>query len=183
MDYIRRHAVIIRELYNQGEPFYLMGHSFGGILAQELALLLEPRGVILLNTVRSGSELPTTLSLLRRIPIYQLLLKEGVKRSYFLWGETDGYNTPEERHLFYEMTDRHSDYYFRWAVRHIVHWEGGVGLSCNVLRLHGDLDRVFPIKYITDPAVISLAAGSHIMVKGLAEEVSQHINEFLSTDT
>lgn len=158
---------------------YLMGHSMGGIIAQEMAARTPIKGIILVSTIAAAGELPPTLAIMRSLPAYQLLLREVVKRTYWLWGEKDGYNTADERQIYYDMTDKLSDYYFRWSVQQLVHWTiDPESITCPILRLHGTADRVFAHKYISLHNTNLIAGGSHIMIKSMPSTLSPIIADF-----
>lgn len=176
--YVDRHVALIKQSHTASEPFLLLGHSLGGILAQEIAQRLAPAGLILVSTICQQAELPPTLAVLRKIPAHKFWRRDLVKRSYIVWGERDGYNTPTERSQFYEMTDSHSDYYYSWAVQRIINWPGDIPSKCPRLRLHGDADYVFPLKYVRDTTIEVIPGGSHIMVKSQADVISTHIRAF-----
>jgi len=51
--------------------------------------------------------------------------------------------------------------YLKWAVKEMVCWDQKEVMP-GVIHIHGDSDRVFPVKYIKNPILVS--GGSHIMV-------------------
>jgi hypothetical protein len=157
-----------------------MGHSFGGILVQEIAQHIHPDGLVLVSTICGQAELPPTLSVLRKIPAHLLWRRPLVKGSYILWGEKDGYNTADQRSEFYDMTDTHSDYYYRWAVQRVINWSGDLPRVAPLLRIHGDADNVFPIRYLRDDSVHVVAGGSHIMIKSQADLISSQVRAFIN---
>ena len=51
--------------------------------------------------------------------------------------------------------------YLNWAVEQVILWDRTVADE-NVIHIHGDMDDVFPIKYIKDCIVVK--GGTHIMI-------------------
>lgn len=162
----------------EGEPILLMGHSFGGIIAQEISKKRPCKGLILLSTIMDPEELPPYLSVMRKLPAYDLIKKEIIRRTYFIWGEQDGYNNYEERKIFMEMTDKLSDYYYRWAVRSVVQWTPKGEINCPFLRLHGSRDKTFLYRFLKGD-FITISGGTHVVLKSKAEVVSAYIKHFL----
>ena len=62
-DYAQRLA----EKYDPKGPCYIVGHSFGGVLAPKVARHLDVRGVILVSSIRGATELPTHYRICRPI--------------------------------------------------------------------------------------------------------------------
>ena len=175
-DYVIR---MMANLPQREEAVYLMGHSFGGIIAQEISKKRACKGLILLSTIMDPLELPPYLSVMRKLPAYDLIKKEIIRRTYFIWGEQDGYNNHEERKIFMEMTDKLSDYYYRWAVRSVVQWSPIGQVTCPFIRLHGNRDKTFLFRFLKGD-FITISGGTHVVLKAKAEVVNAYIKHFLA---
>ena len=55
------------------ENAVLIGVSFGGILVQEMAKFLNPKKVIIISSVKSNQEFPTTFKLAKSTKAYKLI--------------------------------------------------------------------------------------------------------------
>ena len=139
----------------------LLGVSFGGLLVQEMAKHIQLKKLIIVSSVKSKMELPRRMKLSRKLKLYALLptrLIEDVDTlAKYAFGET-----VKERVALYQkylsMNDRR---YMSWAVKEMVCWDQEVP-DPNIIHIHGDADRIFPIKYIKN--CITIPGGSHIMV-------------------
>lgn len=155
-DYAKRMTAFITH-----ENSVLLGVSFGGILVQEMAKHIQLKKLIIVSSVKSKKELPRRMKLSRKLKLYALLptrLIEDVDTlAKYAFGET-----VKERVALYQkylsMKDRH---YMSWAVKEMVCWDQEQEIP-NIIHIHGDADRVFPIKYIEN--CITIPGGSHIMV-------------------
>lgn len=160
------------------EGAYIMGHSFGGIMAQELSMRHDVKGIVLVSTIINRAELPPYLAVLDKVRLHKILRKEMITKTYWIWGEQDGYNTHEERQIFMDMTEQFSDYYYQWAITQVVSWHPSGELTVPRLRIHGSKDKTFPAlltKYVDH----MIKNGSHVMVKSMASTVSQLVSDFV----
>ncbi|MEM7657510.1 MAG: hypothetical protein AAF399_15355 [Bacteroidota bacterium] len=62
--------------------------------------------------------------------------------------------------------------FLKWAIRAIIRWQGGHDLPM-LRHLHGDRDRLFPLKAMEDANVLS--GGTHWMIYQRGEEVIRWI--------
>lgn len=139
----------------------LLGVSFGGVLVQEIAKHITLKKLIIVSSVKSKHELPRRMKLSRKLKLYNILptrLIEDVDTlAKYAFGEAVK-NRVALYQKYLSMNDRH---YLSWAVKEMVCWDQETPDE-NIVHIHGDIDRVFPIKYIDN--CVSVSGGSHIMV-------------------
>jgi len=164
------------QIDNTKKPIVLIGHSFGGIIIQNISKLIEINKVIIISSIKSKDEMPGTLKFFKILPLYKLFTKELILKSFPLWARAFGYNSEKGRNLFVQMISNCSDNYFKWAMDKIVHFEG-IKLSTKIFHIHGSRDKTFPIGRIKNP--IPIEDGSHFMVFSKGEEISEVINKEL----
>jgi len=155
------------------KPIILVGHSFGGIIVQEISKLIKAKKVIIISSIKSKDEIPITLKFLKSVPLYNLFNKKIILKTFPVWARAFGYNSAKGRALFILMISNCTDNYFKWAMDKIVHFEGNDNIR-NIVHIHGSRDKTFPLRLIINPIVIP--DGSHFMVFSRAEEVSEVIN-------
>ena len=124
-------------------PVILMGVSFGGMVAQQIAALRPVKKILLISSVRAPSELPWNLVLMKYIPLYYLSKGSWRIRTLPLWSPAFGITKPSEQELLKEMFGRFSDTYRMWAIRQVVMWKENK-LEVPISRFHGSIDKVFP---------------------------------------
>jgi pimeloyl-ACP methyl ester carboxylesterase len=164
--YAARMAAAIRH-----ERPILMGMSFGGIMAIEIAKHLPVHRLWLLSTVKQRSEMPAYMRFGKWLPLHKLFLPLNPQR----WlGPLENYNLGVENAEEYAMV---ADYrrsvdttYLRWAIDAIINWEAPAPPG-NSLHIHGGRDRIFPVG-LARPDHIVPGAG-HMMVHNRAAEVSR----------
>jgi pimeloyl-ACP methyl ester carboxylesterase len=137
------------------EPFDLGGSSFGGMVALELARHLSPRHVFLFGSCRSPHSVARSLRTLRRlapaVPDRLLhpprLLRPIVARWF-------GATSAAHVHLFAEMLAATPTAFIRWASKAVFSWPGVAELPMPIHHVHGDRDRLIPIRRVQPDLVI-----------------------------
>jgi len=162
------------------KPIILIGHSFGGIVVQEISKFVDVKKIILISSVKSKNEFPISLRLLKYIPLYKIITTNTIIKSFPIWAKTFGYNSEKGRKLFIEMISGCSDNYFKWAMNKIVHWSEDNSSLTNLVHIHGSRDKTFPISLIKSPVVVK--DGSHFMVNSKSEIISKILNVEIQKD-
>lgn len=154
----------------------LIGHSFGGIIVQEISKIIKTEKVIIISSIKLKEEMPITLKFLKKLPLYKFFNQKLILATFPIWARAFGYNSEKGRALFVQMISNCSDKYFRWSMDKIVNWKGNSKTE-NIIHIHGSNDKTFFINSIKDPIVVP--DGSHFMVFSKAEEVSEIINKII----
>ena len=170
-DYALRMAAQIQE-----ENPVLLGVSFGGVIAQEIAAHLPVRALILISTVTHPTELPLQLKIMRTVPLYQLGRGEWRIQTLPFWAPKFGIDSEEEQIFLKIMFRGFEDQYRMWATRSLLSWEGSTH-SVPQLRLHGEHDKLFPRRYIKGATIIR--GGRHFMISQHAPEIISEVLYFL----
>ncbi len=169
-NYVKRISSQIRPT---DKPLILVGHSFGGIVVQEIAKSINALKVIIVSSIKLEEEIPITLRFLKAVPLYKFFNGKIILATFPIWARMFGYNSEKGRKLFKQMYGGCSDNYFRWSLHQIVNFHGNDVLE-NLIHIHGSQDKTFPISRIKNP--IRIDDGSHFMVFLRAKEVSEVIN-------
>lgn len=156
VDYAKRMTDKIKE-----ENPVLIGVSFGGILVQEMAKHIDARKVIIISSVKSNLEFPRRLKIAKRTKAYKLIPMSLILNLENLAKFSFGTKINHRLRLYEKFLSVRDIGYLEWAVEKVILWDQTVADE-NVVHIHGDLDDVFPIKYIKDCTVIK--GGTHIMI-------------------
>jgi pimeloyl-ACP methyl ester carboxylesterase len=155
----------------------LIGLSFGGIVATEVAKLIPVEQVILISSVATRSELPFYfrhagfVGLHRLIPFLQLVKLHQLNCWLF------GVKSESDKMILKAIiADTHPDFLL-WAIDKIVRWKNNTRLP-NIKQLHGTADKLFP-NYCNN-ASIRIQAGGHFMVLNKADEINVHLRSILN---
>lgn len=173
-EYAKRLATAI----DTTQPYALVGLSMGGMIAAAASQFLQPYKTVLISSVGCTEEFPPLLKLARLTQLYRLvparLFTTPNILTYWFFGAKRGAEKVIMRHI---MT--YSDPAFvKWSVGAILSWGNNVRPK-NLVHIHGEKDKILPIKY-TKPDV-AIKNGSHFMVWTKAHEVSKALVEALGT--
>ncbi|MGV3587059.1 MAG: alpha/beta hydrolase [Adhaeribacter sp.] len=160
----------------QQKNLILIGISFGGIIAVELAKLLNPLQTIIISSVKTRHELPWYYRLAGKLRLPYLVPLRAGKKLPKLQAYIFGAKTKEEATLLHQIIQELDIPYVRWALYQISTWPNQINIP-NLLHVHGSHDKLFPIRYIHNFKAIN--GGEHLMVLSLGEQVSQIINQEL----
>ncbi len=153
---------------------WLVGVSFGGVLAAAIAELRPLARVVLISSISQPAELPLLARLVRRTGLHWLLPMQALR-----------YFPPITRWLFsipagplyvllQNIIHDTDPAFAKWAVHQLLNWRGGFFFAVPC-RLHGSNDRLLPIKQTTGIQVIPNAG--HFMIATHAVAISQWLNE------
>lgn len=158
---IEQYALRMTQKIKHENPV-LIGVSFGGVLVQEMAKIIQTNKVIIISSVKTNKEFPSRFKIARNTKAYKLiptqLLADIEKLVKYAFGD----NIVTKRLKLYEkylsVRDKH---YLDWAIETILCWKQKE-INENVIHIHGDEDEVFPIKHIRKCIVVK--GGTHIMI-------------------
>lgn len=156
----------------------LIGVSFGGIMVQEMSKFIETRKVIIISSVKSTKELPKRLKIVRLTKVYKLFPTKIITNiEYYLQHLLIGKFKERKITYYQKYLSVRSKKYLKWAIYHVINWQQKKPLH-NIVHIHGNNDRIFPIKHIKN--AIEIEKGSHIMILTKAKKISEHIHEAIS---
>ncbi len=173
---IADYAARIIDHYKPEPGSVLMGVSFGGMIIQEMAHLMETKALVLISTMTSRKDLPLAMKTAAAARIHPILKKDFLSGLAWL-GDKFTSKSKEGRDLFYQMIQDSDPNVLSFGARAILDWKPP-GIGVTALRIHGDKDRVFPLKKDWNAKVIK--GGNHFMIFDKAQEISGLISEFLN---
>ena len=160
----------------------ILGLSFGGMMAIEIAKLKPVSKIILLSSIKTSSELPAWMNLAGKSSVYKLLPDRQISsikalkalrpiQNYFL-----GARTEEEKKIANEYRDHVDPVYLKWAIAQVLTWKNNA-IPSNILHIHGSNDHIFPVKKIRNAHIIP--GGGHFMVMDKPDEIARIIQQEL----
>ena len=139
----------------------LIGVSFGGILVQEMAKHIDARKVIIISSVKSNLEFPRRMKIAKTTKAYKLIPMGLILNLENLAKFSFGAKIDHRLKLYEKFLSVRDIGYLEWAVEKVILWDRTVADE-TVVHIHGDMDDVFPIKYIKECTVVK--GGTHIMI-------------------
>ncbi|SIS64346.1 hypothetical protein SAMN05421766_10398 [Zobellia uliginosa] len=150
----------------------LVGVSFGGMLAQEMARFKSFRKVVLVSSVKEASELPKRMIFAKYTKVHKLLPTGLVNNIELLAKYAFGETVTKRLALYEEYLSIRDKYYIDWSIDQIVNWKP-VEPVPNLVHIHGDKDAVFPIEKIKH--CITVKSGTHTMIIHRARWFNEHL--------
>jgi pimeloyl-ACP methyl ester carboxylesterase len=155
----------------------LIGLSFGGLIAIEIAKQIETEKVILISSARTKKEIPTFYRLGGKLRLQKLLplqLLKG-KNLFSDWVFRDA--SDSEKQLLKSIFSDTNSTFLKWAIDKAVSWKNETCLK-NITHIHGTSDRIFPIRLVT--CDVKVENGGHLLTLKNAEEISGILKTILS---
>ena len=154
----------------------LMGVSFGGMIGVELSKILDLEKIILISSVKTFHELPLYMRLAGKSGINKILPLKPWSFLEPIENYNLGVKTEEEKLLAREYRQNINPQFSNWGINEIINWKNEQYPE-NLIHIHGDTDRIFPIKNIKPDHVI--AGGGHLMLMDKAAEVNLILQKIL----
>ncbi|MGI4874806.1 MAG: alpha/beta fold hydrolase [Janthinobacterium lividum] len=165
---LTHYAARLAEAVPIEQSCWLVGVSFGGLLALEIGRLRPLARVVLVSSLQSAAELPPLLRLGRATGLYRLLPFGLVARLPRLAQWFFGARGGVEYRLLCQILRDTDPVFARWATAQLLHWQSdGVPQA---IRLHGTHDRLLPAQGIIDYPV---QGAGHFLIVSHAAEVSR----------
>jgi len=159
------------------QPANLLGVSFGGIIAQEIANHLQVRRLIIISSVKDPKEIGPAFQLVKFFRIWKLVGPERLKKGMLKMGHRFfGVKSGWEKDLLKKITLETDENFIGWAVQQIHTWKGR-SLKDPIVHIHGTNDKLFPGGRIKN--FIPVENGGHFMIVNRAEEISRLVLEAL----
>lgn len=155
----------------------LVGLSFGGIIAVEMAKQISPEKVILISSTKNQQEIPAYFKVFRWLPIHRLLPAKLILwfgqclATWFFSLETLG-----EKQLLMAIFFDTNAKFLKWAIDQVVTWKNEL-IPANTYHIHGESDRIFPLRFVRED--FSIPKGGHLMIMNQAECVSKLIQKIV----
>ncbi|MGJ8684455.1 MAG: alpha/beta hydrolase [Nonlabens sp.] len=144
----------------QHENPVIIGISFGGIIVQEIAKIIQVRKIIIISSVKNNKEFPRRMRWSKATGLHKIVptrlfenLESVMKYSYGM--------APKRLDLYKKYLDVNDRRYLDWAIDTIINWDQKKSLE-GIVHIHGNKDLIFPLKYIKDATIVN--GGTHIMI-------------------
>ena len=154
----------------------LIGVSFGGVLVQEISKLIQVKKLIIVSSVKQTSEIPKHMQFAKETGIYKYLPFGLLNYMDEIEKLPLGNFVRKRLKLYKQFLSVNDKYYLYWAVKQMVCWEQDKPID-NIVHIHGDNDKVFPIKNIEKCVIVP--NGTHIMIINRFRWFNEHLPELI----
>ena len=157
------------------QSFALVGLSFGGMLATEIAKQYQPAATILISSVPVSSHLPGYFRMAAKMNLHKIvpisLLKSSAAAKRFFTAERS-----EDKKLLWQIINESDTGLIRWSMHAILNWQNDT-IPQPVWHIHGTRDEVLPIRY-TQPTH-TIDKGGHMLVMTRPDAVNEILSNVL----
>ena len=176
---IENYSKRLLEQINHQKPI-LIGLSFGGIIATEIAKIIDTEKIILIASAKNFNEIPNYYRFAGKLKIHKLLPSKLLKIPNVLSYWFFGIQNKTDKIILKDILKDTNEEFLKWAIDKIVTWKNTVKHN-NLVNIHGTQDRILPIKNIDYD--LKVENGGHFMTLNKAVELTKIVrNElFLST--
>ena len=162
---LSEYAIRLSSEIDTTQEFSLIGVSFGGMIAVEIAKVLKPKFTVLVSSAVTYTELPwvVRLPLLPEL-VYILppqLLKPPPFIAHFLFGT-------QKKALLNAILTNTDSRFTKWAVGAILSWQNKQKPT-GVISIKGTADKIIPIKKGDKHHLIE--GGGHFMIVDKARQI------------
>ena len=146
----------------------LIGLSFGGVIAIEVAKQIETEKVIILASAKTCNEIPFYFRWAGKIKLYKLLPTITLTKANFITYWLFGTTSKNEKYILNEILKDTDPRFLIWAIDKIANWTNKTSPE-NVIHIHGTADRILPIGFIN--CNFRIDQGGHFMTLNKAVEL------------
>lgn len=154
----------------QDEDPIIVGLSFGGMIAIEMAKQIKTKRVVLLSSVKKRSEVPYYYKIFRAFPVHRIFPFKSLL--WAIYGLAYWLFSPEgtdEKALLKTVLQETDPHFLKWALHKVVVWQNDE-VPKNLVHIHGMRDRIFPFAFVFPDYTVENCG--HLMVMNRAEEIS-----------
>jgi pimeloyl-ACP methyl ester carboxylesterase len=170
---IEQYALRLTKQITTPKPI-LIGLSFGGIMAIEVAKHIETTKVILLASAKTKYEIPFYYRWAGAMQLHKLIPAVILTRANAFTNWLFGASTTFEKKLLQETLLQTNTVFLKWAMDAIVHWNNKT-ITANLYHIHGTKDRILPVRFVN--CNIKIMGGGHFMTLHKALELSKILLE------
>ena len=170
------YALRMAESIDKSEPFALVGLSFGGMLATEIAKQYPSAATILISSIPISTQLPGYFRWAGKLKLHKIVppsvIKVSAATKRFFTRESN-----EDKKLLWQIINESDTDLIRWSLQAILSWHNEA-IPAPIWQIHGTRDGVLPVKF-TQPTYTIPRAG-HLMIMTQPDVVNDYLAKVLT---
>ncbi len=152
----------------------LIGLSFGGLIAVEVAKQIETEKVILIASAKTKHEIPFYYRIAGQLGLHKLLPTRYLKSSNIITNWFFGTSSTFDKKLLKQILIETDPTFLKWAIDKVARWKNQTQIK-NIFHIHGTSDRILPLSFIKCNSTIK--NGGHLMTLNKSEELNQILRQ------
>jgi len=152
----------------------LIGLSFGGLIAVEVAKQIDTEKVILIASAKTKNEIPFYYRFAGQIRLHKLLPTRLLKSSNFITNWFFGTSSTFDKQLLKQILIDTDPTFLKWAIDKVARWTNQTQTK-KLFHIHGTSDRILPLSFVKCNSTIK--NGGHLMTLNKADELNQILRQ------
>jgi len=178
---LRVYSQRIIDQYGITNSDIIVGLSFGGLIAQQIAEILGTSYVILISSFISKSQLRPMFTYGLKFRLHKLMPEMKATWISEIVANYLNSGTSKSRPLLTEMIEATDMKLMKWSIRKIYEQDEVIGNQTRKYNLIGKKDRI--VSTWLNDSTFEIEGGTHFMVYDHAEEVSEIIKKILEIES
>jgi pimeloyl-ACP methyl ester carboxylesterase len=154
----------------------LIGLSFGGLIAVEVAKQIDTEKVILIASAKTKKELPFYYRLAGQLGLHKLLPTGHLRSSNFITNWFFGTSSTFDKQLLKQILIDTDPIFLKWAIEKVARWNNQTQTK-NIFHIHGTNDRILPLTFVKCNSTIK--NGGHLMTLNKTDELNEILRQQL----
>jgi pimeloyl-ACP methyl ester carboxylesterase len=171
------YAIRLKEQIKETDPT-IVGVSFGGMLATEMAKADPTVKAILISSNKIKKEFPGIFMIGKYIPVYKWIPSALLKRATTIRKKFFGPKGEDQQKVFHQILKDSDPNFTKWAVYAILHWQNRI-IPANITHIHGTADKLLPYRLVN--ADYPIEKGTHLMIMNHHKELSALLKKLVTT--
>ncbi len=154
----------------------LIGLSFGGMMAVEIAKHIKTKKVILISSAKTYREIPFYFRFFGSFGVHKILPFRFLMEIDFFTNWLFGVYSKPDKLLLRLILDDIDHKFLLWSIDEILKWKN-VQIPQNLVHIHGSHDKILPIRFVKYHLRIS--RGCHLMILNQPEDLNAILKDLL----
>lgn len=173
---LAHYAGRIKSQITEEDP-YIIGLSFGGIVAVEVARQMTVHKMALISSARTRDNIDRMQSFFMKLGLYRIIPGSLLKHTNFLTHSYFGAHTEKDKKALLKLLQGTDISFFRWGLKSVADWDNRE-ITARTIQIHGTADKV--IAYRLSHPDYSINGGGHLMVFNKADTISHIILQYFN---
>lgn len=165
---LKDYSIRIKEQIKDDNPT-IVGVSFGGMLATEIAKYDRRVKAIIISSNQLSKELPGYFRLGKYLPFYKFVPSFLMKPTAMLCKSLFGSKGKVQQKIFRQIINDTDPHFIKWAISAILRWNNNLKPE-NLIHIHGTGDKLLPYRLVK--ANYTIQDGTHLMIIDKHKEIS-----------
>jgi pimeloyl-ACP methyl ester carboxylesterase len=154
----------------------LIGLSFGGLIAVEVAKQIDTEKVIIIASAKTKNAIPFYYRFAGQLGLHKLLPTGLLKSSNFITNWFFGTSSTFDKQLLRQILIDTDPTFLKWAIDKVARWTNHIQIE-NILHIHGTNDKILPQKFVY--CNVSIKNGGHLMTINKSDELNNILSQYL----